>query len=518
MHQTSTVDVPPIKQLSSIAAENNADRTAFGNGIDGRTVTWQAFDEESKRAANGLREYVKQGDRVAFLCENSVEHTILWNGTQKAGCVGSNLHIRASPETVTHCIDTFRPRVLVVDSSTSVFFEERIRDSITTDFAAVVTTGEPRTEYEQSIADLTADVSVTEPDVRVGEDDIAVVMWTSGTTGKPKGWCFTNRALYLRGSMLVDVMDINRSTRQPSVFTPSFAAWYSVLLPALISNASTYFHSDWDPETYLRAIDENEMTTALLVPTMWREILNLENFDDYDTSSLKSATSAGEVLDSNTLEALRSNVCTVVKNSYAATEAYATVMMNDELEGDRIESVGKPVPGAQVRVVEEGGSYEDVLPPGEIGELAVKAPDCPVWAWERSDKTEEAFEDGWWYSGDLGYRDEDGFLYLEGRSDFLIMSRGIKVYPAPVEERLNEHPGVEESAVVGVEDEEYGERVTAYVYRSNSDLTVEELDEWCLASGHLARLERPREYYFVDQPLPRTATGKLDRNATYEQF
>ena len=514
MHHTSTVDVPRLKQLSSIAAENNADKTAFGNGVDGRAVTWKEFDDESKRVANGFRQYVKQGDRIAFLCENSLEHTTLWNGAQKAGCVGTNLHIRASPDTVTHCIDSLRPRILVVDESTSEFFEERLREKITTDLSAVVSTGEPRTEYEQSIAELTEDAPATEPDVRVREDDVAVIMWTSGTTGKPKGWCFTNRALYLRGSTLVDVLEVNRSTRQPNVFTPSFAAWYSVMLPALISNASTYFHSDWDPEEYLRSIDEKRMTTALLVPTMWREILNLETFDDYDTASLQAITSAGEVLDTNTLERLRADICDVVKNSYAATEGYATVMTNAELKGDRIDSVGKPVPGVQVRIVEEGGSKEDILPAGEVGELAVKAPDCPVWAWERTDKTEEAFEDGWWFSGDLGYRDEDGFLYLEGRSDFLIMSKGIKVYPAPVEERLNEHPGVEESAVVGVEDEEYGERVTAYVHRSDPDLTTEELDEWCLESDNLARMERPRKYHFVDRPLPRTATGKLDRKST----
>lgn len=221
--------------------------------------------------------------------------------------------------------------------------------------------------------------------------------------------------------------------------------------------------------------------------------------------------SAGEVLDATTLRRLRENVCDVVKNSYAATEAYATVMENAELTEENVESVGKPVPGVQLRIVDRNGTYEDVKPPGEVGEIAVRAPDCPVWAWERTEKTEEMFEDGWWYSGDLGYKDEDGVIYLQGRTDPMIMSKGVKVYPAPVEEVLNAHPDVNESAVVGVDDEEYGEKVTAYIHTSNPDLTAEEIDEWCLDSDEVARMERPREYHLVDEALPRTSTGKLDR-------
>ncbi|MGQ4556196.1 AMP-binding protein [Halobellus sp. GM3] len=511
MHTTSTVDVPAVKDFSRIAAANNPEKTAFGNGIDGRTMTWAEFDEKSAQAAHAFGAHVGQGDRIALLCENSLEHTVLWNGGLKAGCTVSNLHVRASPNTLQNCIDSLRPRVLVVDEETSEFFEARVREKLSTDLDAVVNVGEAQTDYEDSFDDFLSGWPTTEPDVRVREDDVAVVMWTSGTTGEPKGWCFTNRALYFRAHTLVSVYELNRPARQPHVFTPSFAAWYSVVLPALASGATTYFQPSWDPETYLQMIDEHDLTSALLVPTMWRELLNVDTFEEYDLSSLQAIMSAGEVLNASTLRRLRESVCDVVKNSYAATEAYSTVMANAELDESRVESVGKPVPGVEIRIVDEGGTYRDRKPPGEVGEIAVKAPDCPVWAWGRTEKTEDVFEDGWWYSGDLGYRDEDGFIYLEGRTDLMILSKGIKVYPAPVEERLNAHPGVNESAVVGVEDEEYGEKVVAYVYASDPDLDAEELDAWCLESDELARMERPREYHFVDEGLPRTSTGKLDR-------
>lgn len=511
MHEEATVHLPSVKDFSQIAAEHNADKIAFGEGVAGRTVTWEEFDSESNRAANGYSQHISQGDRIAFFCENSIEHTILWNGALKAGAIASNLHVRAAPNTIAYMINQIRPRVIVVDDDTVDFFNGRVREKVEAEPNAIVSATSTPAESELPYDTFLADQSDTAPDVRVREDDTAVIMWTSGTTGKPKGWCHTNRGLYLRAQVLTDVLEVSRSARQPHVFTPSFAAWYSALLPALLAGATTYFQQSWDPAQYLALIEEKKLTSAMLVPTMWREMLDSPEFDSYDVDSLEAIVSAGEVLDATTLQRLRDSVCPTVRNSYAATEAFSTVMTNDELIEERIESVGKPVPGVQMRVIDPDGTYEDELPSGEVGELAVKAPDSPVWAWGRSEKTKEAFEDGWWYSGDLGYKDAEGFFYLEGRTDFMIKSKGIKVYPAPLEERLNAHEDVIQSAIVGEEDEEYGEKVVAHIQTDNPDLTPEELDEWCLESDDLARFERPREYYFVEQQLPRTATGKLDR-------
>ena len=192
-----------------------------------------------------------------------------------------------------------------------------------------------------------------------------------------------------------------------------------------------------------------------------------------------------------------------------------------EEQQDRIEeldgTVGKATPGTEVRIVEPDGDPDEQLPAGEVGELIVRTNDHPVWAWNRTAKNEAAFTDGWWHSGDVGYKDEDGYLYLEGRKDFMIMSKGIKVPPGPVEERLDEHPKVDESAVVGQPDDEYGEKVTAVVSAADPSVTAEELEEWCLDDDSLARYERPREYHILADPLPKTVTGKLDRSTTIEQ-
>ena len=511
MHHSSTVEVPAVKDLSRIAAENNPDKTAFGDGVDGETVTWREFDDRSNRAANAFRQYVGQGDRIAYLCENSLEHTILWNGGLKAGCTVSNLHIRASPNTLQHCIDSLRPKVLVVDESTSEIFDERLQDKITTDLDAVVNVGEPQTAYEEGMESFLEGRSETEPDVRVLEDDTAVVMWTSGTTGEPKGWCHTNRGLLLKGMKELAPLRITRVVRMLMVFSPSFGAWYSSTVPAMLTNASTYFMRHWDPRACLELIDRASLTNATAVTTMWREVLRVDGIEEYDLDSLRTVGVTGEPVDEATLSAIREQICDYLINGYAATEVVATSIHDPEMRGQRRKSVGKPVAGTQVKVIEDGGGLDDELPPGETGEIVIKGEDCAVWAWGDTEKTESAFEDGWWFSGDLGYKDEDGYLFLEGRSDFMIKSKGVKVFPSPIEERLTEHPSVSEAAVVGVDDEEYGQMVTAIVARGDDGVTSEDLDEWCLESDEIARFERPREYYFVDGSLPRTASGKLDR-------
>ncbi|WP_144906401.1 class I adenylate-forming enzyme family protein [Halobellus captivus] len=517
MQVSPRVELPAVRELSSIAAETNPDRVAFGNGISGREITWAEFDAESKRAANALREHVRQGDRIAYLTEASVEQTILWNAGLKAGCIVSNLHVRGSPESVRTCIDSLRPRVLVVDEERSEFVEEHVYDSVSTDIAAVVTTGESQTEYERPLSSFTTDQPADEPDVTSDPDDVAAVMWTSGTTGKPKGWCHTNRSLVLRAMKLAHKKGTTRLTRVSNFFTPSFAAWYSTTLPTMLANGSSYYVKQWSPEAYVELVEERSITSSNLVPTMWREVLRVPDLEEYDLSSLVTVESGGETLTTTTLEQLQERISPSVSQSYSATEVCGTYIDAEEMQGDRIDSVGKPHLGVQVRVIESGGSPDDVVDPGEVGEIIVKSAESAVWVWEDTEKTRESFEDGWWYSGDLGYQDEEGYLFIEGRDDNMILSKGIKVFPTPVEERLNAHPDVVEAAVFGVEDEEYGERVTAAVHATDADLTAEDLDEWCLQSDSLSRYERPRAYHFYESTLPRTASDKLDRTAIKER-
>ncbi|MFB6352507.1 MAG: class I adenylate-forming enzyme family protein [Halobacteriales archaeon] len=507
-----------VGELSSLAAAGYAAETAFVDTWSDESCSWAEFDERSVRAANAVRASAGQGDRVAFLCAGSVDHVTLWNGALKAGCVVSNLHTRGAPETARYCIDELSPQVVVVDESVAEFYREAVHDRVSTAVGTVVVIGEADRRYEESASSFVADRDDTPPDTHVAEDDLAAVMWTSGTTGRPKGWCFTHRGLLDRGMKLLSAGDHGHWTRRLQGLMPAFAAWYSGVLPAMLARSATYFVREWDPERYLELIEEHDLTRLTLVPTMWQELLRVEGFDTYDLGSLSVAGTAGERLTAETLRRLREDVCERVVNSYAATESVATFVRHDAATDAPAGTVGRPTSLTDVRVVTPDGAPDETVPTGETGELIVRTTDQPVWAWNDTERTRAAFVDGWWYSGDLGYRDADGYLYLEGRTDFAITSKGIQVHPGPVEERLTDHPAVDEAAVVGVEDDEYGERVTALVYAPDADPAPAELDQWCLDDDGLARHERPRAYAFVEDPLPRTVTGKLDRTAARDRL
>lgn len=507
-------DLLTVGELTRTTAENHPNNLAFADAD--RELTWAEFDSESDAAAQAFREHISQGDRIAFLCESSVDHMVALNGAFKAGAIPTNLHVRASPETSRYCIDTVRPRMLVVDEVFAEHFANRVDPLLTTDIPTIVTIGEPRDPSTESLSSFISDQPTDPVDAHLGEDDIAAIWWTSGTTGRPKGWCHSYRSMLLKAMKSSTTAD--RNARRLIVLSPGFAAWWGSVMGTILTGGAIVFRRDWSPESVPGLIEEESLTHVGLVATMWREILGLEDLDEYDLSSLVRIGSTGETLDPTTISRLEKEICDTIRNGYASTELLGTSITNDEMKGDRIESVGKPIIGQQLRIVEEGGDPDDRLEPGEVGEIIIRGPDAPVWAWNDTEKVNASFQKGWWYSGDLGYRDEDGYLYLEGRSDFMITSKGMKVFPAPIEERLNTHPQVEESVVVGVEDDEYGQRVTAIVHRTGSDVTDDDLDEWCLKSDEIARFERPRRYVFIDASIPRTASGKLDRSAAMDDF
>ena len=500
--------LPALKDLSAHNAAKSGDSIAFEDATE--SVTWDEFEERSREAANVFGEYVSKGDRIAFLSKPSVEHAILFNGALKAGAVTTNLHNRIAPDSFRQCLDKTKPKIAVVDSELSESFAAMVESEQLERLTAVFSTGEPKQAYETALSPRLADAEPVAPDVLVEEDDVVTIAWTSGSTGHPKGWCHTNRTMFLKGMELGTRSGFTRSDKQLVVNRPSFLIWTSFLTRSLLGCESTYYMPEWDPERWLEIVDERDITRAVLVPTMWNEILD-SGPEDYDLESLRSINSTGEKLSPSTLSDLRDRICENITQSYGSTEIHSTVLYNNELTEERIESVGKPQSGTEVRIVDPDGTVDDTLDPNESGEIVVKSYQAPAWMWE-DERGEAAFEEGWWRSGDKGYLDEEGFLYIEGRIDFQIKSRGVKITPAPIEEELERHPEVTNAAVVGVDDEEYGQKVTAIV-EGNGDLTEDSLDAWMQDSESVADHERPRAYHFVTA-IDRTPSGKLDRQGT----
>ncbi len=506
--------ITTIDEISGIIAENYPDTPAFRDAEGGEELTWGEFDARTETYGEAFASLVSQGDRVAFFCEGSVDHVTAWYGAARAGAITTNLHTKASPGTVRYCIEHVQPSVLVVDEEFSEFLQNEVYPEVGDTPNEIVTLGAPGSQQEMTTDAFLEAYGGSPLDLNLLEDDIAYIMWSSGTSGEPTGWCHTHRTLMLK---LMGGRQRGPRARNLLTLSPSFGPYVLSIIGAMLSNRYTIIMREWDPEEYARLLDEEDITRAGLVATMWREILRLDDLDEYDFSSLESIGTTGETLDTETLDRLQAEICEEVTNGYASSEVVGTSIHSKDMEGDRIHSVGKPSGLTQVRVIEPDGEPDETLPPGEIGEIIIKSPDRAVWAWRDTATTEETFRDGWWYSGDLGYKDDERFLYIEGRKDFMIKSRGAKVYPTTVEECLNVHPDVDDAAVTSVADEEFGQKVVAIV-KTEADLAPAELDEWCLDDPDLARRKRPRAYCVVDEDLPSTGSGKLDRSALQPFF
>ena len=358
----------------------------------------------------------------------------------------------------------------------------------------------------------------------VYESDPAAIVLSSGTTGIPKGIVHTNSTLTngARGGVY-NYNGLKPSDSLLNIFTTSFVAWYNASLPFFNVGGKVIFRSKWDPKGYLEAVQEEKATVAFLVPTMWR-MLFAQGADsgEYDLSSIKLAAFAGEVMDPTTLQRIQKSISPHLMQIYGTTELGASagaVAFEEDMIGDKLASVGKPMLNADIRIIEPGGTRHDEFPVGQSGEVIIRGPSVASLVWNDPAVARRIFEpDGantWWHSGDMGHLDEEGYLYLEGRVDDMIISGGINIMPARVEDVLLAHPDVAEVAVVGIPDAEWGQRVKAFVVSQGPDLSDQDLDRF-MKESELADYQRPRAYDFVEG-LPRTATGKIDRRALRER-
>lgn len=468
---------------------------------------------------------VRKGDRVALMLYPSTVHCIALFAAFELGALPAALHVRETAKALSPMVDRLSPRVLVYDAAMEAKAAElvdlcpvvtgvvRARSSVAAEDAVAL---QPAAEIPGDLKDYPMDF---EP-MPVYESDPAAIVLSSGTTGIPKGIVHTNSTLThgARGG-IYNYNGLKPSDALLNIFTTSFVAWYNASLPFFNVGAKLVFRSKWDPKAYLEAVQAERATVAFLVPTMWR-MLFAQGADSgaYDLGSIRLAAFAGEVMDPTTLQRIQKGISPHLMQIYGTTELGASagaVAFEEDMVGEKLASVGKPMLNADIRIIEPGGTRRDELARGQCGEVIIRGPSVANLVWNDPATARRIFEpdgsDTWWHSGDMGRLDEEGYLYLEGRVDDMIISGGINIMPARVEEVLLAHPEVAEVAVVGVPDEEWGQRVKAFVVSRGPALTSEDLDRF-MKESELADYQRPRLYDFVEG-LPRTATGKVNRKA-----
>ncbi|MGH3104527.1 MAG: long-chain-fatty-acid--CoA ligase [Gaiellaceae bacterium] len=464
----------------------------------GATTTYAELDERSERlAAALLAEGLHRGDRLATLTGNSAEHVVVCLACAKAGLTLLPLSWRLSPVELAYQVDDAAAAWLLVEAEYSELADEALRH-----VAAAPRRLELGGEEQRALEADAGDALLA----AVEDDDPLLLVYTSGTTGKPKGALLTHANCFWTNLGFDLATGVGGDDVVLQVL-PQFhcGGWNVQALLAWWKGATVVLERSFDARRCLGLIAERGVTTMMGVPANYLFMAQEPSFATADLSTLRRAVVGGAPMPEALLETWRARGVAIVQG-YGLTEAAPNVLCLPPEDAVRKRGyAGRPYPYVDVALRDtESGRF--VEGPG-TGELVVRGPNVFAGYWNRPEATEAAFADGWLLTGDVAERDGEGYYRICARVKDMYISGGENVYPAEVESVLHEHEAVADAAVVGVPDERWGESGLAFVVlEEGAGATGEELRDWC--SARLARFKVPREIRFVDA-LPRSAMGKV---------
>ena len=469
-------------------------------------LTWREFDDYVNRWAHALKlQGVARGDRVATLLANSLELLATYWACAKLGAAAVPLSPLLNAAGVVSLLKDATPRVLLASSDQRAVLDQ-VRDAqgaagpvcVLVDAAQ----DDERIGYV-AYARVTGDAPSSPPDARVGADDLATIMYTSGTTGLPKGICHTHfiRAMY--ATMMANSWRMKPESVVLHTGALVFNGAMTTMYPAFMLGATYVVHRKFDADAFIDTVERERVTHTMLVPSQVIAILNARGFDAARLTSLEMLLSLGAPLHREHKERLHRLLPDRFYELYGLTEGFVTILDRDDARR-KSGSVGVPPPFYEMRIVDDDG--RDV-PPNSPGEIVGRGPITMPGYYRRDDLTAAALRDGWLYTGDVGYVDGDGYLYLVDRKKDMIDSGGVKVYPKDVEEIAAAHPDVREVAVFGIPHATWGETpAAAVVLQPGAAATAEELRDWINARVAAKYQRVARVIVYGD--FPRNAAGK----------
>lgn len=503
-----------IGKIFDLTVMKFPDKEALFDARKNIRYTYRQWSDQVNRLAHALQnEGIRKGDRVSTFLFNTEELATAFFACAKIGAVFNPINFRLMGEEVAYILADAEPKVVLFEQA----LEPVIR-SIEARFPHVSfwfiddQTPEYAVNYHEKVRGADSS-SLTGLDIN--ETDTYAIMYTSGTTGRPKGVLHNHREIVEQSLIVIGSTKLNPNDCG-LVTAPMFhcAELHCAFLPRVHVGAKNVILHHFEPKKVLNIIEEEKISKFFAAPTMWNMLLQ-EKLEDYNISSLKLGLYGAAPMAPSLVHACHEQLGIRLVQAYGMTEmGPAITFLSEEDQLRKVGSAGQACLNHEIRIVrpnENGPSDpEDVLPPGESGEIIVQGPCMMSGYYHREEASANAMYKGWYHSGDIGYLDEEGFLYVKDRVDDMIISGGENIYPREIEDLLHEHKAVLDVAVVGQPDDRWGETVTAFVVKKDQAVTEEELDSWCKDSDKLANYKRPRKYVFVDA-LPRNASGKIQK-------
>lgn len=513
MNQYIATLISPLRKSLERNAELYPDALHSAHGA--QRTTFGGFADRVRRLASGLERLgMRHQDRVAILAMNCPEYVEVYGVAELTGFIVATVNWRLAPPEIAFVLKDCAPRVLVFESQYTATVEA-LRAELPT-IRSYVCIGDDVPSWATSFETVLAAGDPAGARSAAGAQDILCLIYTSGTTGRPKGCMLTHANHAFMGDQSASYQGMVPGDKTLVVAPLFHIGARSQQLSMHLRSGSVVILRRFTPEEVLRTIAEERITHVHMVPTMVQSVLDLPGQADYDTSSLKCIIYAAAPMPVPVLRRAIDRFGRILVNGWGLTEGgngaclpqYLHQLDGSAAQVKRLGSVGQPTFGTEVRVLDD---EDREVPRGSVGELCLRSPSSMLGYWNNHPATIEALRGGWLHTGDIGYMDEESYVFLVDRKKDMIISGGENIYCREVEEAVFEFPGVVDAAVIGVPDPRWGETVKVVVVRAaGTDFGAEQLIAHC--RGLIAGYKCPRIVEFVSD-LPRLPSGKVSKVA-----
>lgn len=474
-------------------------KTAAKDGF--REIGYGALNARVNQLAHALLSAgVGKGDAVALSVGNRIEHLEILFATAKIGALAIPLDVQWKALEIASVVSALRPSFLILqEKSLQEFAKARELKDLSFLTALSLST-------DHSYAGLLDGQSSEEPAVRVHEDDGFAVLLTSGTTGFPKGCLATHRTFVFH--CINNAIEKGLGVHDKAILSSPiyFNAGRSFTLAIVYFGGTMLLHERFDAEQVLETIEREKVTYIGAVPTMCERMLQVLERKKYDTRSLRCLAITGGKVHPPVLAALKTKITPNIYRTYASTDSGQMAISKPQDMDSKPNAAGRPVWCVELRIVDEN---DEALGVNEVGEITCRSPLATHGYYKNPEATNASFRNGWFYTGDLGYFDREGYLYVVGRKKDMVKSGGISIYPLEIESVLYSHPDVLEAAVIGIPDPQWGEAVKAVIVpKPGSALKAEEIIRF--SKERLSGYKVPKSIDLVPS-LPHTEVGKVNK-------